>query len=293
ARWPLTGGGARRNGWRHVAAAIAAPAVHTLLVFTPTALLRGWTAEGTPAWMSFQFVFVNAAAADVAHFALLVAGCHAVIAARGARERELRAARLEARLAEAELHALRSQLEPHFLFNTLNAVAASLRDDPDAAETMLERLGGLLRLVLQGRGRQEVTLASEIDFVRRYLDLHQARFGSRLRVTWSVDPALERAWVPALLLQPLAENAVRHGVSARGAGWIEVAAERDGPRLRLTVRDDGVGPSAAAADGVGLANTRARLAQLYGAEQALAVVPRQPAGTEVEVVLPLRFAVGG
>ena len=294
ARWPLTGGGARRNAWRHAAAAVAAPAVHTLLVFIPTALLRGWTADGVPPWVAFQLVFANAAAADVAHFALLVAGCHAVIAARGAAERELRAARLEARLAQAELHALRAQLEPHFLFNTLNAVAASLRDDPEAAETMLERLGGLLRLVLQGRGEQEVTLGSEIDFVRRYLDIHQARFGGRLRVTWSVDPELEHAYVPALLLQPLAENAVRHGVAARpGAGWIEVAAEHDGARLRLRVRDDGAGPAAAWADGVGLANTRARLAQLYGAGQRLTVAPRQPAGTEVEVTLPLRFGAGG
>ncbi|HVG44672.1 MAG TPA: histidine kinase, partial [Longimicrobium sp.] len=175
-------------------------------------------------------------------------------------------ARLQAQLAEARLAALRSQLDPHFLFNTLNAVSALVERDPRGVRRMIARLSELLRHSLEGAGEPVVTLRQELDFVGRYLEIMRIRFQGSLEVETRVDEAALDALVPNLILQPLVENAARHGVGRlRGTGRIEIGARREGGRVVLTVRDNGPGMDggAPAREGVGLSNTRERLAQLY------------------------------
>ncbi|NTX57676.1 sensor histidine kinase, partial [Myxococcus sp. CA039A] len=201
-------------------------------------------------------------------FVLLTAGAHALGLARRAHVRQRRADQLQAQLAEARLQALASQLRPHFLFNALNAVASLVHADPDAAERMLARLGDLLRHSLESHARQEVTLREEQAALVPYLDIEQIRFGPRLEVSWRLAPDVLDARVPYLALQPLVENAIRHGLAPRAEpGRIEISAEREGDVLRLFVRDDGMGPPVGGPSrggGVGLSNLRARLATLYG-----------------------------
>lgn len=194
-----------------------------------------------------------------------------------ARQRETQAARLAAQLSEARLGALRMQLNPHFLFNSLNAITVLVRDrNTDAAARMLELLSDVLRWVLRSDAAHETALATEVEFLERYLAIEQVRFSDRLRPQFEIDPAVSNAAVPSFLLQPLVENALRHGIARRAdAGIVQVRARREGSELVLTVRDDGPGlPAAADPDapaGVGIANTRARLAALYGEHATLDV----------------------
>lgn len=203
------------------------------------------------------------------------------------------AAELHAQLAEARLAALRTQLNPHFLFNTLHAISSLVERDPRGVRRMIARLSELLRTSLEGGDEQEVPLEKELAFLNRYLEIMQIRFQGRLEVDTRVDGAVMDALVPTLILQPLVENAVKHGVSKiAGGGLIEIRAFRDGSdRLVLRVRDNGPGLDAEDESprdgGVGLANTRARLEQLYGAEQTLTLRPApNDVGLVAEVTLP-------
>jgi two-component system LytT family sensor kinase len=217
-----------------------------------------------------------------------------------ARERETQAARLAAQLSEARLGALRMQLNPHFLFNSLNAITVLVRDRNTAgASRMLELLSDVLRQVLRGGAAQEIALSEELDFLERYLAIEQIRFSDRLHPDIQIDPAVSRAAVPSFLLQPLVENALRHGIAQRAdAGVLDVTARREGPDLVITVRDDGPGfpaafdPGSAAAGGVGLANTRARLAALYGDRASLHVASAEEGGAVATVRLPYHEAGG-
>lgn len=204
-------------------------------------------------------------------------------------------ARLEAQLAEARLSALRMQLNPHFLFNTLNAVSALVERDPAGVRTMVARLSSLLRRVLDDQEAQEVPLRDELAFLRDYLAVQRVRFQGRLEVEEDVSPDVLDALVPPLLLQPLVENAVGHGVSRleEGVGTIRLTARRAGDRLRLTVEDNGPGlgaePAAAGTrTGVGLPNTRARLQALYDGDGTLALTPAPAGGVVATVELPFR-----
>ncbi len=218
--------------------------------------------------------FLRMAFTDQFHFYVLVsvgllAGAHVWNAYREHHRRAVGAWQLEARLAQTRLELLRAQLHPHFLFNTLGAISHLIRHDADEADRILARLGDLLRHMLDTAGEPAVLLSQEIDFLRAYLDIERARFGERLCVAVDVEPGLEAALVPPLVLQPLAENAIRHGVARRpGGGRIEVRARRAGGKIRLEVWDDGPGisdlPLARRRKGLGLANTRARLEQLFG-----------------------------
>jgi signal transduction histidine kinase len=217
----------------------------------------------------------------------------AFVHARRSREQALRAAQVEARLAQAELQALRMQLHPHFLFNTLHAVSMLNFTDVDAANRMLVRLSDLLRMSLESSGRQHVTLRQELDFLRKYLEIEQTRFHDRLRVHFDVDQDLLDAEVPHLVLQPLVENAIRHGISKiAAAGVIEVSAHSDGGQLVLRVCDNGAGLatdwSVEQNTRIGLSTTIARLRQLYGDRQSFTITPRAAGGTCAEVILPLR-----
>ena len=204
------------------------------------------------------------------------------------------AAALRAQLAESQLAALRMQINPHFLFNTLHAVSALVERDPAAVRRMIARLSELMRATLQESAEPERTVEREVAFVARYLEIMQIRFQDRLEVRVDVDPAARPALVPTLVLQPLVENAVKHGVAEmRGPGRIEIEARRDGEWLRLFVRDNGPGPKPgppAPGTGVGLTNTAARLRQLYGDAQQLTVLRAPAGGTVAEVTLPFRPA---
>jgi len=211
------------------------------------------------------------------------------------RERELRASQLESRLAQAQLDVLRMQLQPHFLFNTLHTISAFMQEgEIEAADRMITRLSDLLRLALDSAGRQEVPLRQEMDFLSRYLEIQQIRFQDQLRVRLEVPDELLDACVPSLMLQPLVENAIRHGVTPRAEGGeVTVTVAREDGRLRIGVRDDGPGLSVSGArsgngSGVGLANTRARLEQLYGDQHAFSVANHPLGGVQVELSIPFR-----
>ncbi|MFL5541314.1 MAG: sensor histidine kinase [Longimicrobiaceae bacterium] len=295
-RLPIRAGKPWRTLPPYAAAGVAAAALHGLVVLLPTAWLNGELAQGVPPWTSYQFILVNRAVPAFVNFWFLVAVIHALLYQRRLRDRELAAARLAGRLSEAELLALKSQLQPHFLFNTLNAVAAYVRHEPGIAESMLTRLCALLRLVMESAGRQEVAFERELEAARHYLAIHQVRFGGRLSVGFDVEPALEGMMVPAMLLQPLVENAVVHGVAAvPGPGRIDVDARRRDGRLVLSVRNRSearVVPGRTRGSGLGLANTRARLEQLYGAAHRLELVTCEH-GAALELEIPLRPARAG
>jgi signal transduction histidine kinase len=205
------------------------------------------------------------------------------------RERELTASQLAAQLSQAQLQALRMQLNPHFLFNAMNSIAMLVRRNDNArAVRMLAGLGDLLRYVLEDARAEEVSLGEELQFIERYLEIERVRFQDRLRVTTDVAEETLAALVPNLLLQPLVENALRHGIARKvNRGTIEIAARRLGDRLILQVRDDGPGVSETARlDGVGIANTRRRLEQAYGSEHSFELRSGPQGGASATVSLP-------
>jgi sensor histidine kinase YesM len=219
---------------------------------------------------------------------------------RRAAQLELEASQLETQLAQAQLDALRMQLHPHFLFNTLNTISVLMQEDVEAANRMLVRLSELLRLALRNTEAHEVSLKQELEFLRGYLEIEQTRFQDRLRVLWQVAPDTLDAQVPNLLLQPLVENAIRHGIAPRAtaatAGTIEISAERHNGTIELRVRDDGAGlslPQERNTSGIGLANTQARLQQLYGDAHHLRLAPAEGGGLIVSVTIPFHTVAGG
>jgi signal transduction histidine kinase len=224
-------------------------------------------------------------------YGVIVAVNHLVSYYQKYRERELQASRLETQLAQAQLEVLRMQLQPHFLFNTLNAIAALMHKDVRQADRMIARLGELLRATLENSGTQECTLRKELSFLRPYLEIEQARIGPRLQVTIDAPAELLDARLPYLLVQPLVENSIRHGIAPRlGPGRLTIRARRDDSRLAIEVVDNGVGlrDSGSGRDGIGVSNTRARLRGLYGDAGALTVIPGPDGGVIATVLLPYR-----
>jgi LytS/YehU family sensor histidine kinase len=220
---------------------------------------------------------------------VIVAVSHALEYYRGFQERELRTVELERRLAEARLEALQTQLNPHFLFNTLNAISALMHKDVEAADRMIVRLSELLRHALDTVGTQEVPLRQELAFLASYLEIEQTRFGDRLVVRQAIEPAALDAMVPSLVLQPLVENAIKHGIEPHAKpGVIELVARREGAKLRLEVRDNGRGLRREEPwrSGVGLSNTKARLEALYGDSHCLEFSDRADGGLVVQMTIP-------
>ena len=224
-------------------------------------------------------------------FTGIVVVAHAIDLYYRYRERERRALQLETQLTRAQLEALKNQLHPHFLFNTLNTISALLHRDVEAADRVVSRLGDLLRLSLQG-GEQEVRLSQELTFLQHYLDIQHTRFQDRLTFVQNVEPELLDALVPSLILQPLVENAVRHAIEPRSTpGLITINARRENGRILLEVKDNGPGfqqAKSAGCAGIGLANTRARLEQLYGAEHRFTLANLDEGGVLVRMEFPLR-----
>lgn len=210
-------------------------------------------------------------------------------------EQRVVAARLERDLTNAQLSALRSQLNPHFLFNSLHSVVTLIGRDPDGARRMVVRLADLLRATLGIAEEQQVPLSRELEMVRNYLDIELVRFADRLSVTWEIDDRAQDAMVPAFALQPLVENAIVHGISrVSGPGHITIAARIAGDELVLSVLDNGPGPGPriSRGSGIGLTNLRARLANLYPASTVeVSLSPAREGGSQATLALPLQFAV--
>ena len=257
--------------------------------------LAGLPAEWT--WTDVQTHYALRAHVNAVAYALVVAATWAWCAARRRRQREAREAELRASLAEAELDALRMQLRPHFLFNALHAVGATVRNgEGERAVSMLSSLGDLLRMSLESDGTDEIPLRRELDVLDRYLALEKVRFADRLAVHVSASEDARRARVPAWVLQPLVENALKHGIAPKpGPASVRVDARREADALVITVVDDGVGLDGAKrrvpSTGVGLANTRARLDALYGDHASLTLAPGPlGVGAEARLTLPYRLA---
>jgi two-component system LytT family sensor kinase len=285
-----------RRGWKtavavHVPASIIISAIHLALVgvlrfYLQT--LRGGTPEF---WMSVADGFFRTLDQVMPLYWALVGLQHSIHYYRQARSREVRSARLETRLMESQLQALQHQLHPHFLFNTLHAISTLVHRDPDKADLMIERLSELLRITLRKVGAQEVELAEELEYVHAYLGIEQVHFGDRLRIEYRVDAAAMDVLVPTLILQPLVENAIRHGLEPMvRPGTLTIEAQADGDTLWLRVRDDGAGlpKNWKRREGVGLTNTRSRLDRLYGEEAALTVRENPGGGVLVDAYIPLR-----
>jgi len=239
----------------------------------------------SPAWF---LQAVRNAGVNLPVYAGFVLAWYALTFYRESRDRQMKAVELESLLRQAQLEALRSQLNPHFLFNALHSIAELVHHDPKLAEQLIVRLGELLRQALETTRQPELTLSEELEFIRGYLDIEQMRLGDRLRVNWEVEPDALQARVPSLVLQPLVENAIQHGIAATAApGTLTLSARRQDGFLHVDIADSG--PGLASPDlrpqGIGIANTRARLQRLYGERHGFEL--QHGSGLTVKLRIPL------
>jgi two-component system LytT family sensor kinase len=275
----------RANSWWTlpllVIGGLAFGSLHSLL-FVRLLPLIGYTLD----FRTQQRLIVTKFHSDVLTAWTLFAIRHGIEYYRRYRVRELRASQLETKLAVAQLEVLKMQLQPHFLFNTLHAISTLMYRDVEAADRMVTRLSDFLRLTLDSAGVQEVALKREMEYLDKYLDIEQVRFADRLEIRRAIEPATLDLLVPNLVLQPLAENAVRHGIAVRSsAGRIEIVARLERGALTIEVLDDGPGTSTIR-EGVGLSNTRARLDHLYGTAARLDLGTTPSGGFSARLTLP-------
>lgn len=290
-RFPIERGRVARSISVLTAATIAVIVFRAVTIYACNPIL-GWYAT-TP---RFSDVLVTSVLNNSLLAWLNIGVGHALLFAQRAYDTRRQAEQLEARLAETRLDALRAQLDPHFLFNALNSIAETIHRDPGAADRMLVGLGELLRSSLERRETRTVALDEELRLLRHYLQIEQVRLGDRLVVAWDVEGDLDDARVPPLLLQPLAENAIRHAIATKIApGRLVVRAWREGDALWLAIRDDGGAAHSQEPirQGVGLSNIRARLDLLYGDDAMLALDRQADGGTEARVRLPLQRIAQG
>jgi signal transduction histidine kinase len=283
-RFPVSGESRMHNLSVQVLACVVLASASTIFNFW----IATYTYDEGPYWPRFYFIRIHS---NVVSYVAVAAAGHAMEVYRRYRDRELHASQLETQLARARLHALEMQVQPHFLFNTLNSISELVHHDPDGADLMIAQLGDLFRMTTDGAYRQEVPLARELNFVCTYLDIERTRFQDRLSVKKQVDPDVLGCMVPNLILQPLVENAVRHGLSPRVApGTITITARRLDDRVRLTVRDDGRGlpPPEKRRERVGIGNTRTRLRQTYGDDHRFEMADAPGGGTVVLIEIPYR-----
>ena len=287
-----------RKSWKlaipvHIAGVVAATSAHVVLACVQRMATYWVIGESMDTWLNEmqEMLFLNFDWEMMTYWTIVGVGT-ALKYMHEARARELSAVQLETRLVEARLHTLQRQMQPHFLFNTLNTISALMHRDVNAADEMIARLSDLLRMSLERVGVQEVPLKEELDFLSKYLEIEQTRFRDRLTVVFDVEAETLHALVPNLLLQPLVENAIKHGIGPRPTpGQIAVRARLNGAMLELDVQDNGVGLSAARLTdfnrGVGLSNTRSRLDHLYGSLHRFEF--RQPAegGLLVCIAIPM------
>jgi two-component system, LytTR family, sensor kinase len=305
-RYPI-----RRNNWMirsllYLAAGLVFTAMHVALQsVTPfgfwdpkyhewrSAIWDSHTHAFGVQWSAFPELFLTSLFNDIVDsFITIALVAHIVSYARTLREREVRAVQLEEQLAKARLQVLKSQLQPHFLFNTMHSISALMLIDVRAADRMMTRLGDLLRMSLESAGTQITTLSREIEFLDCYLEIEKVRFAERLTVTFDISPATLDASVPHLLLQPLVDNAVKHGIShLLGGGEIRITAATKGDQLQIEISDNGPGISKVGtlpSTGLGLSITRERLESLYGRDQSLELLSLPEGGTTAQVRIPFR-----
>jgi sensor histidine kinase YesM len=275
-RFPLHGSRRWRNLVIHIAAAVVISIAKTLADRAVFAMLTGFR----------TYILLSTVALHFTLYFAIVAAAHGLEYYRRSRERE----QLETRLAQTRLQLLSMQLQPHFLFNTLNTIAELVHEDPEAADRMIAGLSDLLRRTLDLGAAQEVSLHEELGVLDLYLDIQRIRFGDRLEVEVDVPEHARDARVPALLLQPLVENSIRHGLAATtAAGRIQIRARQHGGRLTIEVVDDGepvVSEPVGGRKGIGLSNVRARLEALHGADFSMELAPAPGRGTRVTIELP-------
>ena len=294
-RYSLVGDAGKRSLLVHLPAFLFISAVHSAAATYITLAVKPFDNMGTSPtdfWPRFLSRMKGAVGPDLLVYGAVVGVCYAIDYYRKYREREFLASQLEAQLAQAQLDSLRMQLHPHFLFNTLNGIVGLVRDNKNqAAVSMLVGLSDLLRHALEHSSEQEVELNEELNFIKLYLDIQQMRFSDRLQIEIDVDIGVLKALVPNLILQPLTENALRHGIGRSVAsGLVGISAHKENGSLKLIVFDNGIGLSSnwqlKSGGGIGLANTAARLQQLYGDRHRLDVRNREGGGVEVVVVIP-------
>lgn len=289
-----------RHTWRkaaavHAVGVVVFTLVHALLTASgrePLVIVLNMRGGRWTWWSEFQQLFFLNFDWEMMTYWAVVGLSHALDYHRVAQERALVAAQLQMRLAEAQLQALQRQLHPHFLFNTLHTISALMHRDTEAADAMLARLSDLLRLTLERIGVQEIPLKEELEFLEKYLEIEQARFGDRLTIQMEIEPEALDVCVPNLILQPLVENAIRHGIAPRvGGGRLQLVARRTGDRLWMMVRDNGPGLSQANLEafnqGVGLTNTRSRLEHLYPGEHRFEFHQPSDGGLAVTIEIPI------
>ena len=288
----------------HVAALIAAAGAHLALQTTSQVSVRQLAVETDRSaaevrydWLVEWRRFFPLQVTELIDWELVTGAgiiglIHAALYYRESQQRALREAQLETRLVEAQLQTLQHQLHPHFLFNTLHAISTLMHRDLSAAERMLVQLGDLLRLTLDSATRPEVRLAEEIEFLEKYVQIEQVRLGDRLTTLFDIETDALDAAVPTLILQPLVENAIEHGIAPAGVpGRLTVSARRDHDMLIMTVDDTGSGPSdramTALFTGIGLSNTRARLNYQFGVHARFEFT-RRAGGFTVLLAIPFR-----
>ena len=288
-RWP-------RALAAHAAAALGFSALHFSVLFGVRLML--WPDMlNSPSynWLTVaQRQFLTNMDWALMTYAAIVGLSHALAYHRESQSRAMNSLQLEAQLSDARLRTLQAELHPHFLFNTLHAISTLVHTKPELADRMISRLSDLLRLTFDHSGVNRVPLQQELEFLQKYLEIEQTRFQDRLTVHFEIDPETLDAEVPRLILQPLVENAIQHGIAPRsGPGQVQVVSGREDGRLWLEVRDDGVGLNAGARarlrSGIGLANTRDRLACLYGERHRLQFSDGGP-GLSVRIDIPFNIA---
>jgi two-component system, LytTR family, sensor kinase len=298
-RYSLVGDEWKRSVAIHLPAFLLTSALHSAAATAITLSIQPFDNMGTSPktfWPRFLSRMQGSFGSDLLVYGAVIGICYALDYYRKYREREFVATRLEAQLAQAQLDSLRMQLHPHFLFNTLNSIVGLVRDNKNtAAVSMLVGLSDLLRHTLEHSSRQEIELREELNFIKLYLSIQEMRFSDRLRIEFDIDPATTRALVPNLILQPLTENALRHGIGrSADSGLVGISAAAEDGHLRLTVYDDGAGLpdnwQLNGSAGIGLANTAARLQQLYDDHHQFDIRNRTGGGVEVVIVMPLKVA---
>jgi len=288
-----------RKGWLklgffHLAAALIFSALHTTMMAVSRHFLAPLMGFGPYDYGIMTYRYPMEFSNDLIGFTVIVGAYSFYQRLRIAQAQQLASAELQTKLVQAQLENLRLQLQPHFLFNTLNTISSVMYEDVRAADAMITQLSDLLRLTLRASRAHEIPLAEELEITRLYLDLMQKRFENKLRVTYSIDPSLNSLLVPQLILQPLLENSLRHGMKAgSGAMDLSIAAHRENGSLILQVSDTGCGLDEAGLSGIfgrglGLSNIRDRLAHLYGNAQQFSISNRPGGGAKVTLRVPLR-----
>jgi sensor histidine kinase YesM len=288
-RYPPEGGSRWAVAFLHLGAALVFSIVYVALRAAVGEVNDSVVGESATYSEIFHPLLVRTFPYNLLIYGVIVSGSHALDYYRKYHERTVQALELEKHLTEARLQALLHQLKPHFLFNTLNGIASLMHSDVDAADTMLVRLSELLRITMSHTGAPQTTLRDEVSFIERYLEIERIRFRDRLTVDIAVDEDVLDLQVPSLILQPIVENAIRHGIEPHARpGRIEVRGAREGASLVITVSDNGRGLAEGGPkrQGIGLANTRARLSELYGERHTFEMANRPGGGLCVRMAIP-------